>query len=69
MKQDPKKGGSIHVGKPAAKLVQEVTEKNAGKVELRIDYRTVILVDPERLKRYGDKYIINEFRETYENEK
>jgi len=66
-KNNPKpKGGTIRHAKPTNNFVHEVAEKNAGKVKLRIDWRTEIMVDTERLYKLGAQHIINEFRDNYE---
>ncbi len=59
------KGGSIHVGKPTKQMIKEVPEMNAGKKEVRIDYRTVVLVDIDEFKEKGAQRIINEFNGIY----
>ena len=45
----------------AQALVKGVNDRNARKVELVINSRTVIMVEPKKLKKLGKQYFIDKF--------
>lgn len=60
-----KKQGINRLGKPSKKMVEDVQGMNDGKIEIRINEKTTVLVDPEVLEEKGQRRIIDEFNGIY----